>query len=97
MLKTPAMFPLGVVQSVLMLPGELRITERLVRENVKIGLYIRLLLGKKTLNFKWKGLYNHGQFYQKWLQHSNNFSWEEVKVRSLKIRAMSRQMHFQHW
>lgn len=46
MLKTPAVFPPSVVQSVLMVPGELRITEGLGKENVKIGLYIRLLLGK---------------------------------------------------
>lgn len=60
MLETPAMLPLSVVQSVLVLPGELRITEGLGKENVKIGLYIRPLLGKQsTLNFKWKGLYNH--------------------------------------
>lgn len=53
MFKIPAMFPLGIVQSVFMLPGELRFTEGLRTENVKIRLYVKLLLGKQsTLNFK---------------------------------------------
>lgn len=54
------MFPLGIVQSVFMLPGELRITEGLGTENVKIRFYVKLLFGKEsTLNCKWNGLYDH--------------------------------------
>lgn len=60
MLEIPATCPLGIVQSVFLLPGELRITEGLGTESVKIRPYVRLLLGKQsTLNFKWKGLYDH--------------------------------------
>jgi len=34
------------------------------------------------------------QFYEEQLRQSYHLPWEEVKVKSLKIRAILRQMHF---